>query len=92
MARDPKKYYAALMKRDPFVYSTIINSKGQKVNLVEHPVEGDVAEVIAMFPEKELAFDTGFWETDDMMSDDKDYEPSVDDDGVFYIGEYRHDS
>jgi hypothetical protein len=75
--KEPKGYYAALIKHNPTIYTEFVNQSGQKVQLAEHPAYGDESFVIAMFPELEMAFDTDFFDTDDMTADDHEYEPYV---------------
>ncbi len=87
--KNPKKYYEFLKKHNPYVYNSFVNSHKQVVMLVEHPVKGDEVNVIAMFPEKGLAFDTDFFDTEDMLAAHKEYEPKLDDDGSFFIGNDR---
>lgn len=73
-----KKYkFDRLMELNPTIYTTIVNSLGQKVKLAEHPLNGDMDAVIAIFEEDRLAFDTGFFDTDDMEEEDGDYVPHL---------------
>lgn len=67
-----------------FEYDRLTNSLGQEVALVEHPTRGDSHVVIAMFLKEEVAFDTDFFETDDMMADHKEYEPLLIDGQIKY--------
>jgi len=79
--------YEKLMSNDPTVYGKMINSRGQEIEFVEHPQLGDEAEVICVCHELELASYSGFFETDDMEADHKEYEPSFVD-GKFVIGQF----
>ena len=81
--------YKKLMDHNPTVYDTITNSKGQEIDLVEHPIHGDESDVIAICHDLELADHTGFFETDDMLEDHKEYEPSFIN-GELYIGESKN--
>ena len=79
--------YEKLMSENPTVYGKMVNSKGQEIVFVEHPTKGDEAEVICVCHELKLASYSGFYETDDMEAEHKEYEPSFVD-GKFVIGEY----
>ena len=68
--------YNKLIKANPTVFDTLVNSLGQTIKLVEHPTKGDEAEVICMCDDLKLAAYSGFFETADMMADHKEYEPS----------------
>ena len=81
--------FKKLMAYEPTVYDTMINSIGQKVEFMEHPTQGDMAEVIVAFPDLKLAFYSGFFECDDMMASHKEYEPSVVD-NEFYMGGFKY--
>jgi hypothetical protein len=60
------------------------NSIGQVIELVEHPLKGDEAPVIAICHELKLASYTEFWETGDMLQDHREYEP------LFINGQFQH--
>lgn len=79
--------YDKLMSYEPTVYGELVNSLGQKITFVEHPVLGEDSAVIAVCHELELACDTTFFELDDMVAEHKEYEPSFRD-GRLYIGEF----
>lgn len=86
-----KKYnYDKLMGLYPTVLGDMVNSDGQKVLFLEHPLRGDEAPVIVQFPEYRLAFDSEFWDTDDMEEVGGCYEPSVLD-GKLYHGDILAD-
>lgn len=76
--------YTKLMEHNPFIYETIINSLGQKIELVEHPIKGDTCEVIAICHEIKKASYTDFYDLDDMLADHKEYEP------LFIDGKLQH--
>jgi hypothetical protein len=76
--------YEKLMALEPFVYQTMINSLGQKIDLCEHPLKGDSTFVLAICHELKLADYTDFFETDDMVADHKEYEP------LFIDGKLQH--
>lgn len=70
----------------PFVYEKFVNSLGQEIEFVEHPIDGDTAQVICVCHELKLASSSGFMETDDMLEDHKEYEPKFIG-GKFVIGD-----
>ena len=80
--------YKKLIAHNPTVYDTLVNQLGQTIEFVEHPTRGDEAMVICVCHELELADFSTFYETDDMMADHKEYEPSFVD-GDLYIGEFK---
>lgn len=78
--------YEKLMSWNPTSYGTHTNSKGQIIEFYEHPLRGDEAEVICVCHELKLADYSGFWETDDMIADHKEYEPHFEN-GTLKIGD-----
>lgn len=81
-----KYKYQKLMAENPTIYAVFTNSKGQEIKLAEHPRLGDESFVIVICDELKLAQDSTFFETDDMMREDKAYEPSFVD-GKLFLGE-----
>jgi len=81
--------YEKLMAHKPTVYETITNSIGQEIDLVEHPIKGDLAEVICVSHELKLAEYSTFFETVDMTADHKEYEPRFVDGKLRYGFEFR---
>ena len=79
--------YKKFMELNPTEYERITNSKGQVIVFYEHPLRGDEAECICVCHELELAEYSGFMETNDMIADHKEYEPSFKD-GKFMIGDH----
>ena len=79
--------YNKLMDLDPTSYGDMTNSKGQVIEFMEHPTKGDSYPIICVSHELKLADYSGFFETDDMEADHKEYEPSFED-GKFMIGEF----
>jgi len=78
--KTPKEYYDFVVSKDAFVYGTIMNELYQRVQFIEHPIYGDEHEVIVAFPDHKVAFDSGFWDCDDMRSETStDYRPFLDD-------------
>ena len=74
------------MEHKPTVYHTMINSLGQSIDLIENPIYGDEAEVIAVCHDLHLAQYTTFFDLDDMLADHREYEPKFID-NKFYIGD-----
>ena len=68
--------YENLMAYSPTIFDTMVNSLGQEIVFVEHPLKGDIASIICVCHELKLAEYSFFWETDDMMADHGEYEPS----------------
>ena len=77
--------YKKLMDHNPTSYGAMTNSKGQIIDFIEHPLRGDEAFIICVCHDLELAAYCGFYETDDMEADHKEYEPSFED-GQLMIG------
>jgi len=77
--------YEKLMAENPTEYGRMVNSYGQEIVFVEHPIHGDESPVIAVCHELKLASSTDFFELDDMMADHKEYEPNFEG-GKFYHG------
>ena len=77
--------YQKLMSWKPTEYGRMVNSYGQEIVFVEHPIHGDEHPVICVCHALELASASTFYELDDMMADHKEYEPNFYD-GKFYIG------
>lgn len=68
--------YEKLMKHEPSVYGKMVNSLGQEIEFVEHPLKGDESPVICVCHELKLADYSTFFELDDMTADHKEYEPT----------------
>lgn len=71
--------YEKLMDFKPTVLNTFINSKGQSIDLVEHPIKGVSYPVIAVFHPLKEAITTDFYKTGDIMADHRDHEVVFDD-------------
>lgn len=80
--------YKKLMSYNPTRYGILINSEGQTIEFVEHPTQGDGAQVICVCHELELAEYSTFYEINDMTADHKEYEPSFFE-GDLYIGTFK---
>jgi len=81
--------YEKLMAQKPTVYTTLVNSLQQVIDLVEHPTMGDEAQVIAVCHDLRLASYSSFYDTYDMLNI-IDYEPSFIE-GKFYIGDMEYE-
>ena len=77
--------YEKLMSYNPTVYEEMINSLGQRITFVEHPLIGDESPVICVCHELKLAALSDFYETDDMIASHGEYEPAFID-GNLVIG------
>lgn len=78
--------YEKLMSKNPTSFGTHVNSLGQTIEFYEHPIHGDGAEVICVSHELKLAANSTFFETDDMIAEHREYEPSFQD-GKLFIGD-----
>ena len=67
-------FYSFLTDLDAFVLAEFVNDVCQHVLLVEHPFYGEDYGVCVMFPEHEVAFRSGFYDIDDLVSN-SDYKP-----------------
>jgi hypothetical protein len=67
--------YSKLMAKNPTEYDRMLNSKGQVILFLESPARGDEAPIICVCHELKLAAYSGFYETDDMIALETDYEP-----------------
>ena len=80
--------YDKLIGLNPTSYGKMTNSKGQEIEFYEHPLKGDEAEVICVCHELKLAQYSTFFETDDMVAEHGEYEPSFHD-GLLFIGRFE---
>jgi hypothetical protein len=79
-----KYNYDKLMALEPTVYETITNQLNQKIDLVEHPLRGDSAPVIAIYHDEKIAQDTEFFDTEELSEEGGDYNP------VYMHGELKY--
>lgn len=79
--------YQKLMEHNPTEYGRMVNSVGQEIIFVEHPLKGDEVPVICVCHELKKASYSTFYELDDMMADHKEYEPSFQGED-FLIGQF----
>lgn len=82
----PTKLYSYLISNDAFVLDKFTNDAVQDVVLVEHPIYGDSSGVIVMFPKYAVAFETDFFDIDDLTSNG-DYQPLLFDDQLKFAFE-----
>lgn len=82
--------YEKLMSYTPTSFGKMVNSAGQEIEFLEHPLRGDEAQVIAVCHALKLAQYSGFYEIDDMINSYNEYEPSFID-GKLYIGDFQAD-
>jgi hypothetical protein len=68
------KLYSYLMSEGAFVLCRFTNDAAQEVILVEHPIYGDDAGILVMFPKYAVAFETDFFDIDD-LAESKEYQP-----------------
>ena len=76
------------MNLKPTSFGTFTNSKGQVIEFFEHPTKGDSVQVICVCHELKLAAYSDFFETDDMIAEHGEYEPSFED-GKLFIGDFE---
>lgn len=79
--------YQKLMLHNPTSFGTWVNTDGQTIEFYEHPLKGDEAQVICVCHELQLAENSTFFETEDMMGEHREYEPSFFE-GKLYIGQF----
>ena len=70
-----KLNFAKLEEFEPTIYHEFVNSQGKQIRFVEHPFDGDEYPIIIMFMEDRKAFNSGFYDLDDMLADHGEYEP-----------------
>ena len=66
--------YEKLTALNPFIYTTFTNSLGQKIKIVEHPIQGDESPVIVVCDELKLADYSDFYETGEIDEVGGEYE------------------
>ena len=71
-----EKLFKRLLDEKASMLESMTNEIQQRVEFYEHPTMGDMHPVIVCFPDYELAFESDFYDLDDMMSDHTgDYRP-----------------
>jgi hypothetical protein len=76
----PSKLYSYLVANEALVLHRFMNDAFQSVELSEHPIYGEEAGLIVSFPDYAVAFETDFFDIDD-LAESKEYQP-------LYIDEY----
>lgn len=79
--------YDKLMSMKPVIYEGVVNSRNQVALFLEHPTRGDEATIIVAFPEFKAAFDSEFWDLEDMTKNE-DYEPILHDGKLWFAFEF----
>jgi hypothetical protein len=67
-------HYTNLIASDPFVYIEFTNSLGQRIKIVEDPIWGDEAPVIAVCDDLKIADFSDFYETGEVDEVGGEYE------------------
>jgi hypothetical protein len=80
--------YNKLMSLNPCVYRDFTNRLGQKMQFIEHPIEGDEYPIIIVFHDEELAFCSDFYDDCDFY-EGSDYEPVLSDGVCMCYFEYE---
>lgn len=78
--------YEKLIELNPMSFGKVTNKEGREIEFLEHPTKGGEAEIICVCHELKIAQDSGFFETDDMETEE--YIPSFVD-GQLFIGELK---
>ena len=86
----PRQFFDFLRMNDADCLGSHINDMGQQMLFFEHPMEGDMANVIVAFPEFKVAFNSDFFDLEDMTATYHDIgmfldEPNEDMDYVPYL-------
>ena len=81
-----KLFYTKLVENNPTIYATIVNDKGQEIELVEHPFKGDEYPVICICHELKLASASDFFDCYDMLQLHKEYQPYFTNSGSLEYG------
>jgi hypothetical protein len=69
-----KLNFTKLQSLSPTILSQFKNKRGQEIQLIEHPIYGEEHPVIIMFLDYKVAFNSEFWDTEDIYKT-SDYEP-----------------
>ena len=76
-----KLSYEKLMAHNPTKIGSVYNQNHERVSLYEHPMQGDLAPIIAVFDKAKQAFETDFFDTEDFYQG-SDYNPILLEDGT----------
>jgi len=81
----PEKLFKMLIDDKAYMLSSMVNEMQQSVEFYEHPIIGDEHPIIVSFPDYGLAFDSDFYDLDDMMSDSTyEYRPFLNGQDLMY--------
>jgi hypothetical protein len=82
-----EKLFKRLLDEKALMLESMANEMQQRVEFYEHPTMGDMAPVIVCFPDYELAFESDFYDLDDMMSDRTyEYRPFLNGESLMMYG------
>ena len=66
--KEAQQLFAFLKENNATCYGNHRNDLGQVVEFYEHPIHGDEADILALFPNYGVAFGTGFFDLEDMTA------------------------
>lgn len=66
--KNPQKLYTFLLESGATRLGNHRNDLGQVIEFYEHPIYGDEADILALFPNYGVAFGTGFFDLQDMTA------------------------
>jgi hypothetical protein len=66
--KDAQELYKFLLDGGATCLGNHRNDLGQVVEFYEHPIHGDEADILALFPNYGVAFGTGFFDLEDMTA------------------------
>lgn len=82
-----EKLFKRLLDEKALMLESMTNELQQCVEFYEHPTMGDMHPVIVCFPDYELAFESDFYDLDDMMSDHTyEYRPFLNGESLMMYG------
>ena len=81
-----KLFYTKLVENNPTIYATIVNDKGQEIELVEHPFKGGEYPVICICHTLKLASASDFFDCYDMLEPHKECQPYFTNSGSLEYG------
>ena len=61
-----EKLYTFLYENNATCLGNHRNDLGQMIEFYEHPIFGDGADILAVFPDEKVAFGTGMYDLEDM--------------------------
>lgn len=66
--RNPKELFEFLKETNATILGDFRNDLGQYMEFYEHPIYGEDADVLVLFPNYGVAFSTGFFDLEDMTT------------------------